>query len=141
MLVSPSYSPDIIDGFIPTLTKYTQKIVDDMGESNGDIIDPMPILEHHVISIILETSMGLRNEISDVERLHLKSCMKNFINSQIKLTTETIFQSCKRSSVVFTNLIRGEKFDKDKFISYAKRIIEFRLEEPRQVRDISDNVA
>ncbi|XP_074592911.1 cytochrome P450 4C1-like [Brevipalpus obovatus] len=135
-LISPSFSPKILDSFIPTLIKYTQNIVADLEKSRGKIIDPMPIFEHHIISILLETSLGLNDEMNDEERLDLKSCMKNLINSNIDFITQSfILLACKKTLLKLSGWIRSEESDKRKFIRYAMRIIKFRLSKFHGKRD------
>ncbi|XP_074592927.1 uncharacterized protein LOC141848768 [Brevipalpus obovatus] len=128
VFISPSFSPKIVDSFIPTLVKYTQNIVTDYGESRGEIIDPMPIFEHHIISILLETSLGLNDEMNDEERLDLKRCMRNIINSNVDFITQSFIRSsCKRTLLKLSRWITGEESDKEKFIRHAMQIIKFRL--------------
>ncbi|XP_074599260.1 cytochrome P450 4c21-like [Brevipalpus obovatus] len=81
-LVSPSYAPNVLENFIPTLLEHIQLMGDDFEASNEKFIEPLPILERHIISIVLETSMGLKDEVNDEDRFELKNSLKHFLNSQ-----------------------------------------------------------
>lgn len=133
MLISPSFSPDVLVSFIPTLIKHSQNIVADIGASDGKFIDPMSVIELPLISMALEASMGLKNEMSSVERLSLRDSMKNFFDSNVDLLLNKSFVPSWRSALVkLSSLIKGEESHRKKFMRHAMQIIKFRLQELSQ---------
>ncbi|XP_074592909.1 cytochrome P450 3A15-like [Brevipalpus obovatus] len=126
-LLSLSFTPNVVESFAPTVIKHVQHILADLEASRGESLEPKAVFEQHMISIILETSVGLKNGLNDEDWLDLNNCLRSFIEAQVNQITIT--NLCRDTTRRLTNWINGVKNEKVKLLEYVIRMIELRRKE------------
>jgi len=138
-LVSPSYAPNVIENFVPTLLEHIELILDDLGDTNEDIVEPLDILQRRILSVVLETSMGLKDEVADTDRLELLEAIESFLNSQFDRILRAYTWNDTTNKLY--NWIYGIKDQREKLRNYGYRIIRSRLEKKLKHTQISSKHA
>ncbi|XP_074596470.1 cytochrome P450 4c21-like [Brevipalpus obovatus] len=135
-LVTPSYAPNVLENFIPTIIEYSQLMVNDFEASGGNFIEPIHILQNHMISIVLDTSMGLRNEVDHDTRLKMKKRLTDHLNSRFDRILRIHTWSDTITKLI--NWIYGVEDETENLRKHGMMIIEKRLER-RAIRDEYDS--
>ncbi|XP_074592914.1 cytochrome P450 4V2-like [Brevipalpus obovatus] len=126
-LISPSFAPNVIKSFIPKISKNVNNLISVLESLDGHIIEPRATFEPHILSMILETSLGFEDDMNDGERSEILDAMRKIL----KHLTNTIFAPpmwIAPLRKIFT-LIDGTETVVRKLFKFSKHIIDSRMEE------------
>ncbi|XP_074592910.1 cytochrome P450 4V2-like [Brevipalpus obovatus] len=126
-LISPSFAPNVIKSFIPKISENVNNLISVLESLDGNIVEPIATFEPHILSMILETSLGFKDDMDDEERSEILNSMRKIVIYLIS-TTSTPLMWIKPLRKIFM-MIDGTETALRKLFKYAKHIIDSRMEE------------
>ncbi|XP_074601686.1 cytochrome P450 4c21-like [Brevipalpus obovatus] len=131
--VAPSYVPSVLEGFIPIILHHIDLMLDDLS-IRAQTAGCLPIFQDHIMSITLETSLGLKN-VSDSLRIDMQESGINFLNSQFDRVLR--FYTWNEQLLKIYNWIYGIKDERETLKKCARQVIKARIEEKNM--DLNEN--
>ncbi|XP_074596439.1 cytochrome P450 4c21-like [Brevipalpus obovatus] len=132
-LAAPSYVPSVLENFIPIILHQIDLMLDDLSVRTHTI-GCLPILQDHIMTITLETSLGLKN-VSDSLRIGIQRSGINFLDSQFDRIFR--FYTWNEQFLKIYNWIHGLKDERETLKECARQIIKARIEEKSM--DLNEN--
>ncbi|XP_074596444.1 cytochrome P450 4C1-like [Brevipalpus obovatus] len=126
-LVAPSYVPSVIENFVPKILHNTELILADLAATNSNSIAALPIVSQHIVSITLETSLGLKKGGPSDMRIGLANSMTNFVESQVGRINRLYTWNDELAQVY--NWFHGIQDESSIMKKYAQQIVEARIAE------------
>ncbi|XP_074596441.1 cytochrome P450 4c3-like [Brevipalpus obovatus] len=131
--VAPSYVPSVLEGFIPIILHHIDLMLDDLSV-RAQTAGCLSILQDHIISITLETSLGLKN-VSNSLRTSIQQSGIYFLNSQFDRYLR--FYTWNEQILKIYNWIYGIKDERETLKECARQIIKARIGEKNM--DLNEN--
>ncbi|XP_074596440.1 cytochrome P450 4c21-like [Brevipalpus obovatus] len=131
--VAPSYVPSVLEGFIPIILHQIDLMLDDLSV-RVQTAGCSSILQDHIMTITLETSLGLKN-VSDSLRIGIQQSSINFLDSQFDRIFR--FYTWNEQFMKIYNWIYGIKDERETLKECARQIIKARIEEKNM--DLNEN--
>lgn len=126
-LVAPSYMPSVLDNFVPTILHHTDLMLNDLEASNSNAINALPIVTWHIVSMTLETSLGLQKGGGGDVRKKLTEVLISALDAQFDRFYR--FYTWNEQLHKIYNWINGIQDESERLENYARQIIEIRIAE------------
>lgn len=129
-LANPSFSLDVIQSFLPTVIKNIGILIEDIVSKNGESFDFHELVINHVVSIILETSIGFEESSNWSEKRMAHEEVKKWFASQIDRIGKPHLWLDPINDLF--ELINGKQASRKDFISRFSDVIKVRMEQNGQ---------
>ncbi|XP_074596421.1 cytochrome P450 4c21-like [Brevipalpus obovatus] len=81
-LMAPSYTSSVIESFASTILEFSQKLIDDVENAKGSEIKIVDLIDNRLMDIVLETSMGLKDQLDVQGRQNMVTAINGFVGTQ-----------------------------------------------------------
>ncbi|XP_074602452.1 cytochrome P450 4c21-like [Brevipalpus obovatus] len=127
-MIAPGFAQKVLQSFVPTIVENSMNMVTKLGESS-DFVEIWPIAYEVSMSVLLETSMGLKNSsLSHLKKPLCENMDKWFENQVPRAYNPLMWFPWMKSVYLFVT--RGVN-ELDLWKTYCRQIIRQRLEDRR----------
>lgn len=125
--MAPSFVPTVLESYIPRMIQITQSLVENLRNTNANIIDPLSIVAAHVVAISLETSMGLQGKVDSSTQTDITELVIN--TAQYQLDRVMRVYAWNDYTLKLYNWFYGIEDPVESLIKYSELIIDARMAE------------